>query len=249
MTFATASEEDLHAYLDGELDAHRAAEVRMFLESSPQAAARVAAWRRDAEGLRAALAGIETWPPNPSLDPGVIRRQLRTRAWQRVARAVSLALGLALAGLLGWAARGAYVGPATQPMEDALVAYRVFAEHADAVELTAPGVSLASWLSARLGRNVMLPDLRSRGFKLMGVRLLATREGAAAMVLYEAATGQRIGYYLRPARRFISGTKGWRHADGLRARYWYRGGYGYAVVGRADDERTAAVERTFPAAL
>jgi anti-sigma factor RsiW len=250
MSAAPASDEELHAFLDGQLDAHRSVEVRAFLDASPSAAARVAAWRRDAEGLRAALAGIETWPPNPSLDPAVIRRRLRMRAWQRAARAVALLSALGLAGLVGWSARGAYVGPAPKPMEDALDAYRVFAA-ADtrAVEPTLPRTSLPSWLSASLRRNVVLPDLRTYGFKLLGGRLLATNEGAAALVLYEADTGERIIFYLRPARHFISGTKGWRDDTGLRVRYWYRGGFGFAMVGRADDARTAAIQRAFPAQM
>jgi anti-sigma factor RsiW len=249
MTAAPASEEELHAFLDGELDAHRSAEVRSYLDSSPAAALRLAALRRDAESLRAALAGIETWPPNPSLDPAILRRRLRTRTWKRAARAGCLAFAFGLAGLLGWSARGAYVGPPIDPMQDAMDAYRVFATgRTQAVEFVSPRVALSSWLSNSLGRDVAAPDLSSRGFKLLGGRLLATSEGAAGMVLYEADTGQRISFYIRPARHFISGTKGW-HEDGeLRARYWYRGGYGFAVVGRADDARTNAIQRAFPAA-
>jgi anti-sigma factor RsiW len=250
MSAAPVSEEELNAFLDGELDACRSAEVRTLLDSSSVAATRLATLRRNAESLRAALAGIETWPPNPSLDPAVIRRSLRTRAWKRAARAVGLALVVGLAGLLGWSARGAYVGPAIDPMRDAMDAYRVFATgRTQAVELVRPHVSLSSWLSTSLGREVAAPDLSSRGFKLLGGRLLATSEGAAGLILYEADTGQRISFYIRPARRFISGTKGWLEDGGLRARYWYRGGYGFAVVGRADDPRTNAIQRGFPAAM
>jgi anti-sigma factor RsiW len=250
MSAAPASEEELHAFLDGQLDACRREEVRAFLDTSATAATRLALWRRDAEGLRAALAGIETWPANPSLDPAVIRRRLRGRALQRASRAACLLLALGLAALAGWYARGAYVGPAIKPMQDAMDAYRVFAagrEHS--VEHDAPRSSLPSWLSASLGHRVVLPDLSSFGFKLLGGRLLATSEGAAAMVLYEADTGQRISFYLRPSKHFIPGTKGWREDDGLRARYWYWGGYGFAVVGRADDPRTGEIERTFPTAM
>lgn len=250
MSAAPASDEELHAFLDGQLDASRSAEVRRYLDGSPTAAARLTAWRRDAEGLRAALAGIETWPPNPSLDPAVIRRRLRRRAWRRAARALALVMALGLAGVVGWSSRAAYVGPAIKPMEDALDAYRVFARaRTHAVEISLPRMSLPSWLAASLGHPVALPDLRAHGFRLLGARLLATSEGAAAMVLYEADNGRRLSFYLRPARHFIPGTQGWREKEGLRVRYWYRGGFGFALVGSADDAHTVATLRAFPSAL
>jgi len=247
---APASEEELHAFLDGQLEVQRCAEVRAFLASSPAAAARVATWRRDAEGLRAALAGIETWPPNPSLDPAVIRRRMRGRAVRRASRSVCLLLALGLAGLVGWYARGVHTGLAGLPMQDAMDAYRVFGSaRTHAIEIQTPYRSMRTWLSGRLGRSVVLPDLSSRGFKLLGARLLATSEGAAAMVLYEADGGERISFYLRPAGQLNPGTKGWREDRGLRARYWYSQGYGFAVVGRADDPRTSEVQNDFPAAM
>jgi anti-sigma factor RsiW len=251
MSAFPVSEEELHAYLDGQLEPRRQVEVRAFLEASPVAAARLASWRRDAEGLRAALAGIETWPPNPSLDPAVIRRRMRNRTLQAVARATVLTAALGLAGLLGWSLRGSYVGPAARPMQDALDAYRAFAaRRLHAVE-QASAERLPSWLAATLGAGhpPVLPDLRSQGFRPLGGRLLATSEGVGAMILYEADGGVRISFYLRPARHFIPGTHGWREDGGLRARYWYEGGYGYAVVGRADDPRTWEIERSFPSAL
>lgn len=251
MTASPVSEDELHAYLDGQLDSHRQAEVRAFLESSPAATTRLAVWRRDAEGLRAALAGIETWPPNPSLDPAVIRRRMRSHSWQTLVRAGVLSAALGLAGIVGWAARGAYVGPTPKPMQEAMEAHRVFAGLAvRAIEQRLGRELLPSWLARNLGGvHPVVPDLSSQGFKPVGARLLPTAEGLAAMILYEADSGARLTFYLRPARHFIPGTRGWRVDGGLRERYWYRGGYGYAVVGRADDPQITQVERAFPSAL
>lgn len=249
MSPSPVTEEELHAYLDGQLELWRTAEVRALLEASPAVAARLSGWRRDAEGLRAALAGIETWTPNPSLDPAVIRRRMRTRSFQTAARSVCVSLALGAAVLTGWWARGAYIGP-PRPMQEALDAYRAFAASAyPGLERTAGQGSLRLWLAGALGlaHPLALPDLSARGFQLAGARLLATHDGLAALVLYEAGNGQRIGYYLSPARHFISGTRGWSMEDGLSVRYWYRSGYGYALVGRANDPRTREIERSFPA--
>jgi anti-sigma factor RsiW len=249
MTASPVTEDELHAYLDDQLETWRRAEVRALLEASPGVAGRLAAWRRDAEGLRAALAGMETWPPNPTLDPAVIRRSMRRRALRAILRTAAASAVFGLGALSGWWTRGTYVGPPPRPMEDAMDAYRTFAARRFApVERATGRDSLPSWLANSLGlaHAPVLPDLSSRGFRPLGARLLATSEGAAAMVLYEAEPGHRISFYLRPARHFIPGTRGWSEGGGLRVRYWYRGGYGFAVVGRADDPRTWEIERTFP---
>jgi anti-sigma factor RsiW len=243
------TEEDLHAYLDGQLDGWRQTEVRALLEAQPAVAARVAAWRRDAEGLRAALAGIETWPPNPSLDPAVIRRRLRTRALATLGRTLGLSVALGLAALGGWAARGPYLRPAPAPMQDAVDAYRAFAlPRFPRMELPSRSGSLPASLASALGLShpLVLPDLSGRGFRPLGGRLLASEEGVAAMVLYEADNGRRISFYVRPARHSSAATGGLRTSGGLAMRYWYRGGYGFALIGRADDARIRDIERSFP---
>jgi anti-sigma factor RsiW len=245
MSVLPVTEEELHAYLDGQLDTWRQAEVRALLEAQPAVAARLAAWRRDAEGLRAALAGIETWPPNPSHDPAVIRRRIRTRTLATLGRTLAVGAALGLAALLGWWARGASL--ALPPMQDAVDAYRTFAApHAPRMELPAGRGSLPQWVAGAVGHPMPLPDLSARGFHPLGARLLATPEGVAAMVLYEADNGHRISFYLRPARHMSATTRGWTYEDGLRVRYWYRGGYGFAVTGRDDDPRIREIEGWFP---
>nr|WP_254696190.1 hypothetical protein [Lysobacter enzymogenes] len=50
-------EHDLHAYIDGRLDPARRAEVEAWLARQPERLAELQAWQRDAQQLRAALAG------------------------------------------------------------------------------------------------------------------------------------------------------------------------------------------------
>src|SRR3546814_20172969 len=93
-----------------------------------------------------------------------------------------------------------------------------------------------------------LPDLQSYGVTLLGGRMLATPDGAAAMLMYPDDDGSRISFYVRPSTRFDD-ARGSRSDDGLALRYWYRNGYGFAVVGRADDPRTTAVQQALPPAV
>ncbi|MGA9338652.1 MAG: anti-sigma factor, partial [Pseudolabrys sp.] len=47
------TEDELHAYIDGELPADRKAAVAAWLAEHPEQAALVAAWRAQAESIRA----------------------------------------------------------------------------------------------------------------------------------------------------------------------------------------------------
>lgn len=250
MTPITPTEDELHAFVDGVLDRDRALQIEAYLASRPEEAARVAAWRRGAEGLRAALAGVSRLPPNPALDPVAIRRALRLRSQRRLLLCASFLVVLGLGALGGWQAHSLSIAATHPPMDDAVEAYRIFAtDRLRPVEMTAQDADgLQSWLSARLGRPMALPNLAPYGFDLLGGRLLSTPDGAAALLMYEDGNGQRISFYIRPSKRFPGGLSGLRHDGGLTTKYWFRTGYGFAVVGRADDPRTREVQEAAPSA-
>ncbi|MDB5988561.1 MAG: hypothetical protein JWR16_3614 [Nevskia sp.] len=250
------SEDELHAYVDQQLDPQRRAAMESFLAASPEDAARVAAWRRDADALRTALAGTMSLPMNPAFDPAAIRRRMRMRTTRRWSMAASFVLVMGLSGMGGWFAHNTVMNRAAPPMQDAVDAYRVFATDSvhpvewrpDANGGSDSGGDLQTWLGARLGRPMSLPDLGAYGFKLMGGRLLSTDDGPAALILYEDAAGQRVSFYLRPSSRTAPGTQGQRTDKGLQTRYWFRNGYGFAVVGRSSDPRTTEIQDAFPSA-
>lgn len=236
------TEDELHAYVDGVLEASRRAEIEAYLARNPDAARQVAPWQRDAYFLRTGLAGTVTRPPRPRLDPAAVRGHLRARSRVRTAAAATFFLALGAGGLSGWQLRGVSSSPS--PMADAVAAYRVFAiDRNRPVEMGVENVEhLQKWLSNRLGTPVSFPDLRSEGFDFLGGRLLSTAEGPAALIFYQDNDGARVGLYIRPSKRFSEGTRGTRNDGGLLARYWYKRGYGYAVVGKADDPRIEELE-------
>ena len=251
MNSGSPNDEDLHAYVDGQLGSERRSYIEAWLATRPESAARVAQWQRDAGDLRAALAGGSMPEPMPvRFDPVAIRRARRTHMRQRLALCASLLLALGVGGIGGWQASAWRVAAANPPMKDAVEAYRIFAtDRLHPVEMEAGDATLLqSWMSARLGRPLSLPDLEGYGFVLLGGRLLSTAEGPAAMLMYQDERGQRITFYVRPSSRFAGGASGVRGEDGLALKYWYRNGYGFAVVGRADDPRTQQVQQAIPAA-
>lgn len=242
------SENDLHAYLDGQLDAAQRAQVEAWLAANPDQAARVDAWRRDMQQLRAGLANLELRTTNPQLDPLAIRRSLRARRRQRLATAAALVLALGFGGLGGWQARDRSLLAENPPMQDALEAHRLFATgHAGVVDVAArePG-QLQAWLDQRFNHASRIPDLAPYGFHPVGARLLTNEQGAAALLLFEDVGGQRISVYLRsPGSLYAEMPAGNRRDGELEARYWSRGGYNYALVAPSDDPRGEVVQRAF----
>ena len=89
------------------------------------------------------------------------------------------------------------------------------------------------WLSKRLGRQLVTPDLSGAGFRLMGGRLLPAEDGAAAQFMYENGTGERLTLYLRSG---IGDETAFRYHEegGIGAFYWSDEGFCYAIAARAD---------------
>jgi anti-sigma factor RsiW len=250
MNSGLSGDDELHAYVDGQLAPQRRREIEAWLATQPAVAARVTQWQRDAEQLRAALAGTLAEAPVPRFDPVAIRHARRQRVRRRLALCASLLLALGVGGIGGWQANTWRVATANPPMKDAVEAYRIFAtDRLHPVEMDADeSVRLQSWMSSRLGRPLALPDLQAYGFALLGGRMLSTAEGPAAMLMYQDPRGQRITFYVRPSSRFAGGLSGTRGDDGLTLKYWYRNGYGFAVVGRSGDPRTQEVQQAIPLA-
>jgi anti-sigma factor RsiW len=236
----TVSEDDLQAYVDGWLDPARREAVERHLADHPDEAARVRAYQRQAETLRAALRG----PEGEAVPTRLLRTArggaMRGRApwWPRAAAAVLL---LAAGGAAGWGLRGAYqdqsggvaqAGFGRELVADAAAAHKVYSvEVRHPVEVRAEEAHLVAWLSKRVGRPLKAPDLKAFGFRLMGGRLLPVSDGAAAQFMYEDTAGRRVTCY---ARADTGGEEtAFRFADenGLSAFYWLDGSMGYALVG------------------
>lgn len=244
-------EHDLHAYVDGRLDPARRAEVEAWLAHRPERLAELQAWQRDAQHLRAGLAGALT-APDPALDPARLRAGLARRRRARYAVAAAIVLSLGVGGLGGWQARewsrpASPAALAAAPMADAIAAHRLFAAHGE-LRADSAGDEVQPWLDAHFREPMRLPDLRAAGYRPVGARLLATDQGAAALVVYQDADGEAISFYIRPPgpRRHLL-PRGDRRDGGLLAQYWSRGGYNYAMVSAGDDASAQVVRRALRA--
>jgi anti-sigma factor RsiW len=242
---APVTEDELHAYVDGELPADRQAAVESWLAAHPEDAARVSAWRAQADAIKARYAAVALEPIPPRLDLARLRRL--ERRWIRPAAAAVLAAFL-IGGALGWFGRevldsgAALAKTVTSDAIDAHQLYVVEVRHP--VEVPgAEAAHLVQWLSKRLGYDVRAPDLGSIGLKLVGGRLLPGPNGAAGFLMYEGPSGERFTLY---SSRWDAPETAlhYRVAGQVAAFYWVDDKKAYVMSGPADRERLLKVAQS-----
>lgn len=233
-------EDELHALVDGRLAPERRGEVQAWLETHPEAQARVKGWAADREALRAALAPVESEPVPPALN---LRRMASGRrrgapafGWREAA---AVALALCTGGAVGWGVRGVTLPPprdAAAISREATMSFRTFArDPVRPVELAAAErPELVSWISGRLHRRVSPPDLAAAGYRLLGGRIVPTARGPGGLFLYQGSGDDRLAVYVRPMTRAHLRLPMRDHGDGeLGDVAWADDGLGFSVVGRA----------------
>jgi anti-sigma factor RsiW len=259
------TEADLHAFLDEEVGPERRAKVAEHLEQKPLDAALVDTWRAQNEALRGAFARVAREPVPLSLSlaqPLTVRAAavpINTRRLDlaRAARQRRVAIVSAIAFLAGSiaAATGAIVvqhlpglfrseagTPATigrRIATRAAAMYRTFAnDRTRPVEVAAAQkAELGRWVSERTGLS-LIPDFASEGLRLVGGRVTPGEFGAAGFLLYEMATGERIGVFMERAPD-DSSIEPLRATPGDRNTSLYgreKGTY-WAIIGSLGDER------------
>ena len=243
-TGGPVGEDDLQARVDGRLAPERAAMVEAYLTEHPGERERLSHYAEQREALRAAF-GRESEGLTPTrlriANLLTVQQHRRRQRLARIAAAVAL---LFLGGVGGWTAReilpsftsSASAVLATTVFDGAIAAYRTFSvETRHPVEVGAnEETHLVQWLSKRLGRHLIAPDLSSLGFQLMGGRLLPADGGPAAMFMYENGKGTRLSCYFLSVD--VSGRTEfkYRQEKGIGAFYWVEDGLAYAVTANTD---------------
>jgi anti-sigma factor RsiW len=241
-------EAELHAYVDGRLDAVRRASVEERLATDVAAAERVRAWKQQRHALRTLHPEMLQEPVPAHLLHAAMQldqRSSRFAKWQRwggMAAAVLLAFGLGWGGHMQLQETRARSGLSPAVMSfahqavTAHVVYMPEVRHPVEVE-AAQQQHLVQWLSKRLNRQLKVPNLSATGYELMGGRLLPGDAGARAQFMYQNAAGERVTLYVGavegPASKTMDETA-FRFANeaGVASFYWVDQGFGYALSGK-----------------
>jgi anti-sigma factor RsiW len=251
------SEAELHAFTDGELERARADAVQAYLAASPEDAARVSAWLRQKEALRAAFGPDDSpalpWPRPQASSGERCRLPLRHAAAGRgEARdlpdgrnrlfAWTLALGLAAGPVLaGYAAyRAGLVPEGRRPSlsdQTQAKAKEALAEQARAA-LQAAGSRLPAAAppgSPERGNSFgppVLPGIAAQGFKFAAVRAFPDGAGQTLCLSYVAPDGSDLVLcgekkFALPGETGASATAGFPSAAVL----WQQKGANYVLAG------------------
>jgi anti-sigma factor RsiW len=230
--------DELHAYLDGELPPDRRPAVETWLASHPDDDALVAAWRAQAEAIRARYADVIHEPVPARLNLAKLSRPDRT--WLRYAAAATI-LAFIAGGIAGWLGRGASAAGGARVeaavTADAVGAHKLYVvEVRHPIEVAAGEEHLIRWLSKRLGYEMRAPDLKPLGLKFLGGRLLPGVTNPAAFLMYESASGERFTIYCTRAKAPVTSLR-YRTAGPVSSFYWADDGVAYVLTGPADRDR------------
>jgi anti-sigma factor RsiW len=233
-------EAELQAYTDNRLPDECRRAVEAWLDSHPDDAARIAAYRVLGEQLRAAYAPVlEERVPAELL--AVLHAKKPKRRWRLPA---AIAAGCALMALGAWqisehAPHYLPGNPAVEMVRRASLAHAVYAPEVNHPVEARSRDQLLQWLSERLQMKVQAPSLEAAGLAFIGGRLLPGERAPAALLMYEGANGQRVTLYWGPEfrRERETGLVHARADNGTRLYYWLDDECAYAIASAELDEK------------
>ncbi len=239
------TEDELHAFIDNELPQVRRHAVEAWLATHPEDAALVAAWRAQAEMIRARYGTVASEPVPGRL---TLKQLMRNgKRWKSVAAAAAIAAFL-IGGIAGWMAHGASAAvtePSSIFTEQALSAHRLYInEVRHPIEVRANEDHLLPWLSRRVGTTLRAPDLSAFGLSLLGGRLLPCVSGAAAaLFMYEGGSGERFTLYISRLKEAQSAFR-YTESGNIASVRWVEADIGYALNGPTDKTRLKSIARS-----
>ncbi len=239
-------EEDLQAFIDGELDAAERARIESVVEANSHLRDRVVLYRAD----KARIVGIYGGGMSEPLPQQWIERietATRPRRWRATPWAIAALAACFVLVFVGPSAWRDLVQPRRGDVVADALAVRAGAVRPDSVipaSSTQNVAAEAHVMTAALDARVKAPDLSRLGYRLVGINVYS--EPARAFELrYAARDGQVFTLYLRRS----SGTPRFDQfkQDGLRVCIWQDDVVGMVMAGNisvAEMQRLASLAYT-----
>jgi mycothiol system anti-sigma-R factor len=228
----------LHGYLDGELDAARAAEFEHHLESC---AACLAAFEAQ-ESLRSSLHRARLYESAPAslrgkIDAALAADSPKPSRWFVFPQVWLAAAAVLLIAFLGWP----YASTLRAPGGEAVFAAEVVDAHLRSLQpghltdvVSTDQHTVKPWFDGKLAFVPPVKDYADEGFPLIGARLDVLGGQNVAALVYTRRK-HIINVFVMPTKEPDSGI----HAPGLRQgyqwRHWRRQGMEYCAVSDASD--------------
>ena len=203
MSTISPTEQDLHAYLDGELPSERVAAVEEYLGHNPLEAQRLKAYRSDGEAIAKLFIRADQivsprslpgyFIPTPAARRAIFPGVWSPRVWQ-MAAAITLFVFAASWGLLR---QGNFDASDRKFGTDAATAHLLATDPAPATHASLD--EIAKFLSAGVNGHVELrnPD---GDYHLVDSRFVTTPRGRAAQLAFRGPDQGIVTMYLEPRR-------------------------------------------------
>ncbi len=198
MSTRLIAEEDLHAFIDGELEGERRAAAEAAIDADENLRRQAAGFRADKERLSRLHADLLREPvPGEWIALIESRASPRRRPLSREIAALAAAVLLVIGGVFAYR----QLGPREEPIiEEALAARTGSTVANEAVAVGPPvGATVASRVvSTALNMRLKAPDLTAMGYRLSGVRVYSDVPGGKAVEILYRKDGNRVfALYLR----------------------------------------------------
>ena len=237
----TPEQDQLHAYVDGQLDATAQRAVEDYLAENEEARRQVMEYRQINDLLKQLYDPVLEEPIPPALLTPPRRSGGRRLFTQLVAAAALLVIGLSGGFYIGLNQQVIPLTTVTQRdhvVGEAVMAYSVYTpEVRHPVEVSGDQRDhLVSWLSKRMGKPIDAPRLDKLGMRLLGGRLLASDDGPGALLMYEDAQGHRVVLF---ACHTDEKSSAFRYASehDVSVFYWVDNTLVYAIAGEIQREQ------------
>lgn len=244
-------EDDLVAFVDGELPLERRVEVEAFLARNPAIAARVMADLSLRDALRASCGGpVAVTSSNRAAAFRLVAGLRRRRGFVAMRRAASIGL-LIGAGWVGHAVfltTGVSVAADARPafIEDAVHAYRTAVLRAELESQPEAATFDPGELAA--GTGIAIPALPD-GWQVRDAQVFPTRSGHSIEMIVEDAAGDRLFLFAARSGSFDVIPPSLTLTDAGRTAYWQVGETVYALSGPMPDEDMRRQAETLAASL
>lgn len=190
MNSSPFTDEELGAYLDGELPAARRPAVAAFLASNPDHARRLDAYRTDGEAIARLFANAGEITKSPPAARRQAGRIIAATPWRRAA---------AIAFLIAGAAASFFwlYGRSTEPSDLARFGGQAAIAYATRpASLTVSLGDVSRLISSSLSSPVTFHDPSASGFRLVGSRAIAGAKSPQVQLVLRNDSGTTITMYL-----------------------------------------------------
>ena len=241
MNDAMATDADLDAYIDNQLDEHGRMRVERFLAGHPSAAARVMSDLSLRHALRLSMQGLEdaTVTPRTRDAAGKLERGLASRRMWDVLRRVA-AVGIFVTA--GWFAHGQLGGFGFTTVNASVKAPAFVEDAVRAHQTTVLREAMPSQIHAakydpddiRSATAIVMPAI-PEAWKVVDVQVYPSQFGPSVELSLVEKDGSQLSLFaVRPGFFAVEPLRA-QHQPGSEAAYWQIGDVAYALVSSAPD--------------